>query len=432
MDRLTAAQAAARLGVRTETLYAYVSRGLIARERGSHGSAFDPLEVERFARTRRRSTSPSHGGARVAGADGSPLAVIDTDIALIEDDELWIRGVPVQELIAAPGEPPQFDAVVRWLFERTEHPRAAPHPLVSAGAEAARRMLDALPPGAGAFSRLLAAVAALAAGDPERYDLRPEAVGRVATRLVAGLVDALAPIGDAPGSEAPVAERLWARLSGLPADSGRIRMLDAALILLVDHDMAASTLAARAAASARAHPYAVVAAGLGALDSALHGAVSASVHAMLRDVQQGTDPAAAVAAATRRSNAGIPGFGQPLYPGGDPRARALRDRMAALGDARADAALRIAAEVGDVVRERTGLLPTIDLMLAVMTVAGDMAPDAGETVFAIARSAGWCAHALDEYGRAPLRLRPIGRYVGPDPADVQRASSNARYAEEMR
>ena len=434
MDAFTAAQAAARLGVRTETLYAYVSRGLIARERGAHGSLFDPLEVERFARARRRVTSPSHGAARVAGADGSPLAVIDTDIALIEDGELWIRGVPIDELVAGEGEAPRFDAVVRWLFARTDLPPRDAPPLEGPGSAAASRVLAALPPGAGAFSRLLAAVAALAADDPERYDLRPETVARVATRLVAGLVDALPLLGSeeegidgaSTAADMSVAARLWPRLTALPATPARVRVLDAALVLLVDHDMAASTLAARAAASARAHPYAVVAAGFGALDSALHGAVSVAVHALLRQVQDGADPAAAVATATRLGGAGIPGFGQLLYPDGDPRARLLLQVMREAADPRADAALRLAEQVSAVVHARTGLHPTVDLALAVMALAWEMPADAGETVFAVARSAGWCAHAQDEYGRAPLRLRPIGHYVGPDAADLQRPGSNAR------
>lgn len=437
MEALTASQAAARLGVRTETLYAYVSRGLISRERGAHGSRFDPLEVERFARSRRRTTKPSHGAARPPGADGSPLAVIDTDIALIEDGELWIRAVPIDELVAAPGEEPRFDAVARWLFERTDLPRPATEPLRGPDPAIARRVLEALPPGAPAFSRLLAGVAALAAIDPERYDLRIDAVARVAARLVAGLVDALPPLGageTAPeeGSPlqgdrvVPIAARLWPRLTVLPPTCARVRVLDSALVLLIDHDMAVSTLAARAAASARAHPYAVVAAGFGALDSALHGAVSAAVHALLREVRDGADPAVAVADAARRGGTGIPGFGQPLYPDGDPRARLLLRILGDTEEPRAASALTVAERVIEVVRTRTGLHPTIDLALAVMTLAWEMPADAGEMIFAIARSVGWCAHALDEYGRAPLRLRPIGRYTGPDPADLQRPGSNAR------
>ncbi|MEK8172778.1 citrate/2-methylcitrate synthase [Streptomyces sp. M19] len=68
-----------------------------------------------------------------------------------------------------------------------------------------------------------------------------------------------------------MARRLWSRLTALPADEPSVRALDGALVLLIDHDLAASTLAARVAASARAHPYAVVSAGLGALDGPLHG-----------------------------------------------------------------------------------------------------------------------------------------------------------------
>ena len=360
--------------------------------------------------------------------------MIDTDIALIEDGELWIRGVPIDELVAGEGEAPRFDAVVRWLFARTDLPPRDAPPLEGPGSAAASRVLAALPPGAGAFSRLLAAVAALAADDPERYDLRPETVARVATRLVAGLVDALPLLGSeeegidgaSTAADMSVAARLWPRLTALPATPALVRVLDAALVLLVDHDMAASTLAARAAASARAHPYAVVAAGFGALDSALHGAVSVAVHALLRQVQDGADPAAAVATATRLGGAGIPGFGQLLYPDGDPRARLLLQVMREAADPRADEALRVAEQVSAVVHARTGLHPTVDLGLAVMALAWEMPADAGETVFAVARSAGWCAHAQDEYGRAPLRLRPIGHYVGPDAADLQRPGSNAR------
>lgn len=426
-DRLTAAQAAARLGVRTETLYAYVSRGLIARERGAHGSTFDVLDVEAFARRRRRATGPSHGAARAAGSDGSPLGVIDTDIALIEDGELWLRGVPVDVLAAADDGGGRFDAVVTWLFARSPAPDPRTRPLpVPPGAAAARATVAALPGGAPAFSRLLAAVAALSAVDPERYDPGPEAVARIAARLIAGMVDALPVRGADPGGEVPLAARLWARLTAVPAQDARVAVLDAALVTLVDHDMAVSTLAARAAASARAHPYAVVAAGLGALDSALHGAVSGTAQRMLQEVRDGADPAAAVAAASRAGRAGIPGFGQPSYPAGDPRAAVVLGRMRVSGDNAARDAVRVADAVGAVVEQRTGLRPTVDLALATMALAWDMPYDAGETVFAVSRAAGWCAHALDEYSRPPLRLRPLGRYTGPDPADVQHSVSNAR------
>jgi len=437
MERLTAAQAAARLGVRTETLYAYVSRGLIGRERTARGSSFDVLEVERFARSRRRGHAGSAGPARPAGSDGLPLGVIDTDIALAEDGELWFRGVEaavaagVDEHGAAGGDG-RFDAVVRWLFERTVEPRADAPPLRAAriadDGGRSRAAMAALPKDAPTFSRLLTAVAVLAAEDPGRFDLTAPSVARTAERLIAGMVSILPTRGPDPGQDVSLARRLWSRVSPLPATTASVGLLDAALVLLVDHDIAVSTLAARAAASARAHPYAVVAAGLGALDSALHGAVSTACHAMLREVGDGRDPMSAVAAAARRGGAGVPGFDQPRYPDGDPRARILLAalRAAAVEDRAFAEALRVVDAVTFVVRERTGARPTVDMALAAISLAGDMPEDAGELVFAIARSAGWCAHAADEYTRSPLRLRPIGRYVGPDPADLQPSGVNDR------
>ena len=437
MERLTAAQAAARLGVRTETLYAYVSRGLIGRERTAKGSSFDVLEIERFARSRRRARTVSPGAARAAGSDGLPLGVIDTDIALTEDGELWFRGVEaavaagIDERGTAVGEG-RFDAVVRWLFERTAEPRSDASPLRAAGiageGSRPRAAMAALPADAPAFSRLLTAVAVLAAEDPGRLDLTEPAVARTAERLIAGMVSVLPTRGPDPGEDTSLARRLWSRVRPLPATASRVGLLDAALVLLADHDMAVSTLAARAAASARAHPYAVVAAGLGALDSALHGAVSTACHAMLREVREGKDPVSAVAAAARRAGAGVPGFGQPRYPDGDPRARILLAalRAAAPQDPDMAEALRVVDAVTSVVHDRTGARPTVDVALAAISIAGDMPEDTGELVFAIARSAGWCAHAADEYTRSPLRLRPIGRYVGPDPADLQPSRPNDR------
>ena len=414
-DQLTASQAAARLGVRTETLYAYVSRGLIARQRGAHGSLFDVLEVERFALSRRRTPPPLRGAAPPAGSEGAPFGVIETDITLIDDDRLWFRGVPIEELAAA-GAGHGFDAVVRWLFERTDEPRGDAGPLPPApGADIAAGVVSALPDSAPTFSRLLAAIAALSAVDPERYDIGADAVQRMTVRIISGMTDALPLYGAVPAAGATLAERLWPRLTALPATPVRISVLDAVLTIMIDHDLAVSSLAARAAASARAHPYAVVAAGLGAMDSALHGTMSATVVRVLEGMDAGADPLSAVSAASRGIGAGLPGFGQALYPRGDPRATLLLRRLRDTGDSEAIAAAEAVESLAVVIRERTGLLPTIDAALAAVTVAWGMPPDAGETIFAIARSSGWCAHALDEYTRPPLRLRAIGRYVGPDP-----------------
>ena len=219
------------------------------------------------------------------------------------------------------------------------------------------------------------------------------------------------------GTDLPVDERfplaglLWKRLTTATSTPAGVAVLNAALVLLADHDIAASTLAARVAASTRAHPYAVVGAGLAALDGPLHGAASGLAYALLQDAMR-TDPLTAISAGLR-VGAVTPGFGHRLYPAGDPRAIAL---LALLHDQPADRrALAVVDAVAAAVTERSGVAPNIDFAVAALALLNGMPPDAGEAIFAIARAAGWIAHALEEYGDRPSRFRPNGQYDGRPP-----------------
>ena len=120
LPALTAAQAAARLGVKPATLYAYVSRGLLTRTRTAGGSLFDPLEVEAFARSRRPTSRPAADAAD-GHSPGTPLMAIDHDIALLEDDRLYFRGRPADELADSAG----FETVAWWLWTRDLAARSA-------------------------------------------------------------------------------------------------------------------------------------------------------------------------------------------------------------------------------------------------------------------------------------------------------------------
>jgi citrate synthase len=402
LPRLTAEQTAERLGIKLETLYAYVARGRLQRQRTADGSTFDPLEVERFAATRRR-RSPDAAGH----SEGSPLMVIETRFALIEDGELFYRGRPVAELITEP-----FETVAHWAL--TGRWDAAARFTSGAGVEAARAAADALPAAAGDRDRQLVAVAALAAADPLRASLGPEVVATAGERLLAGMVEVLPGRPGPANGDATLAARLAARLADSPTPA-RVALVNAALVLLLDHDIAISTLAARAAASARATPYGVVIAGLGALDSPLHGNASRAAHRLLARVVAGEDPARAVADTVLTAHGPVPGFGQPLYPQGDPRARLLLGMLAAraASDGPRTAGVVAAVDaVAAVMRDRTGAHPNIDLALGAVSLACGMRDDAGEVLFATARTVGWLVHALDEYAQPALRLRPLGRYVG--------------------
>ncbi len=393
--QLSAAQAAARLDVKLETLYAYVARGLVSRRRTVEGSWFDPLEIEGFARSRqaRGRRTP----ALVGHGSGSPLLVLDTDIALIEDDRLYFRGREAAALAREQG----FEAVAGWLWggDLGEHARFVAD-IASIGAAVA--VVAAMPPPASLLQRIQAGVVALAAADPFGAESSVETLARVGSAAIAGTAAALGADGD---TVAAGLARAWAPEVG-PEVTARI---DEALVLLIDHDLAVSTLSARAAASARASGYAIISSGLGALDSALHGNASQDAVRAIRRVVDG-ESAEAVLGESVIAGRGMPGFGHRLYRGIDPRAAALLDALRATpGTTETIAAVD---RLETVARERAGRHANVDLALGAMVTSFGLPIDAGTAIFALARMAGWIAHAMDEYGRPELRLRPEGRYTG--------------------
>lgn len=397
--RLTTRQAAELLGVKPATVYAYVSRGQLTSRRDpvGRGSSFDAREVEELARRSRREAAVPAGELSVR-----------TALTLIEPDRYYFRGVDAVALASRYA----FEEVAEWLWTGTL-PRGArftapPEPLA-----AARRAVAALPEHSGPVDMLRVAVAAAAVADPLRFDLSEEAVLGSARCLIPTLVGSLPVVGP-PGwaGDGRTARQLWPRLTAREPDPDALAALDLALGLLVDHDLAASTLAVRVAASARAHPYAAVSAGLGALEGPLHGAAGRLAHRMLVEVLE-RGGAAPVVAEYLRAGRRVPGLGHRLYRGEDPRAQALFARLEGLPQAAP--ALAAAREVAAVMARQGGLHPNVDLALAVLTVSCGMAAEAGETVFAVARTAGWIAHALEEYQERPLRMRPSGEYHGPRP-----------------
>jgi citrate synthase len=430
-ERLTSGEAAVRLGVKPATLYAYVSRGLLDRERSPDGrtSTFDPAEVERLARP---------GRARRGRRPATEL-VVRSALTAIDRGRPWYRGLAVTDLAATR----TFEEVAEWLWTgrfpdppatvggsagnaevATGRPGAPAGPAVwqagEAALEAGRRAQAALPEGALPLERVRVIAAAVAAGDELRLELHPAAVTASGRALIAGLVDCLPRPGDPdtatrPGPPAPggagIAERLWAGLSPLDPDPALVGTLDAALVLLADHELAASTVAARVAASVRADPYAVASAGLAAASGTLHGGASLGMEALLAEIDRPQRAARTVGERLRRGER-LRGFGHRLYPAGDPRAAFL---LARLGSAAAGSPRLQVVEALLEATSRRGLPdPNVDLALASLAHVAGMTRGAGEAIFAIARTAGWIAHALEEYDRnTPIRPRAI--YTGPPP-----------------
>jgi citrate synthase len=405
---LTSTQVAQRLGVKPATVYAYVSRGMLHRRLAEDGrtSRFDPAEVDALARRGR----PRRDARRTGLVD----VVLSTSLTEIRDGHLRYRGHDAVELVATSS----FEDVAEllWTGQLTDRARwKAPVPDI----ELARAVSAPLDAPVTPADLIRVTTAAVASSRPLRVDLRPEAVTVHARELLATLVDSLPAVdtGRSRRDSAPaprsgrIAARLWPTLSSVAANPARVRALDAALILLADHELASSTLAARIAASTRSDPYDVVLAGLGAVSGPLHRGAGTTAHRMLVHARSSRSSERAVGEALTPDGT-LPGFGHPLYPEGDPRARCLLELLLPLLGTQ-DAQLVDDTLAAAAVTTPEG--PNVDFALAVLAFSAAMSPDAIEAIFAVARIAGWIAHALEEYAESPLRFRTRAIYVGASP-----------------
>ncbi|MDG2114963.1 MAG: citrate/2-methylcitrate synthase, partial [Actinomycetota bacterium] len=306
---LSASDAAAVLGVKLETLYAYASRGIVTSQRrpGSRGSWFDPVELDAVARRSRRG-----GPARLADMR------FQSSITLVEHGAYYYRGADPLELARSTS----FEAVAEMLWSGSD-PLTGPtwtvdHEAVELGRGAAAQ----LPRRSSVLDRLRAIVPVVGAGDDLRFDLRPEAVASRGGAI-------LASIAAACGSRDSVrhVERVWMTLTDRPPTTAELALVETALVLLADHEVAASTAAVRIAASFRADPYAALGSGLAVLSGAYHGAASIDAVRLLAEAVD-VGPAVAVGEVLRRDGR-VPGLGQTLYPDGDPRYNALLDQIEA-------------------------------------------------------------------------------------------------------
>lgn len=401
-DFLTAREAAELLGVRLETLYAYVSRGLLAseKEEGERARRYrreDLLALRRRGEVKRQPAKALEEALGGALDWGGPL--LESAITAIAGGRVFYRGRDA----AALSREASFEEVVALVWGI---PPEELLPLFAAASWPAeldgwRRRLEALPP----LEAAQALLPILASHDPAGFDLRPAATLKTGARIVVFLAWVAAGGKKAAGGTVATLGKAW----GVAPEARRL--LEAALILCVDHELNVSAFTTRCIASADAPLYGAVAGGLAALAGSRHGGHTRRVEALLDEVGEPGRARQVLAERLRRGEA-IPGFGHPLYPQGDPRAGELLRLAGALYPDAPELELldALIAAAADLLGEK----PTVDcgLVLAARLLA--LPRHSALTLFGLGRAAGWIGHAREQYEKKQL-IRPRARYVGEPP-----------------
>jgi citrate synthase len=284
------------------------------------------------------------------------------------------------------------------------------------------RLLRQLPPSE-AMDTLRTATSALAHYDRDAADDSPAANYRKAVRLTAQIAGLVAAIGRVEQNQGPIdpdpvmgfAANFLYQLTGRRPDALEVRAFDCALILHADHELNASTFAARVAAATLTDIHSAVVGGIGALKGPLHGGANAEVMKMLLDFGATAAPQK-VEAAIREKLARkekIPGFGHRVYKTMDPRAVHLRQLSKDLGKRSGQSHwVEMSERIEAVVKGEKKLNPNVDFYSASMYYALGIPVSLYTPIFAVSRTSGWTAHVLEQFANNRL-IRPRAEYTGP-------------------
>ncbi len=357
---------------------------------------------------------------------------------------LYYRGYEIGDLTARA----TFEEVT-WLLWFGEMPNAAEAAAFGARLRDARGLPDgvvallrALPRDAHPLDALRTAVSLAATLDPDVRAMDRDATVRKAERLTAMIPEIVAAwhrirTGREPVPADPAlghAAHFLYLLDGRVPSPDVARVLDVILSLHADHELNASTFAARVAVATLADLHAAIVAAIATLKGPRHGGANEDVLMLLRGIG---DPERAeefvegrvgrrdgLSRAERAApDARMPGFGHRVYRVDDARARVLRPMARAVAETTGHTRLLDVAErVYAATTRLTGLPVNVDFFSAVVYDALGIAPDLCTSIFASGRIAGWCAHALEQYADNRL-IRPRADYVGPAPRVLEMATA---------
>jgi citrate synthase len=386
LDLLTARQAAERLGIKLDTLYAYVSRGRLQSVSlpGSRERRYRVEDVETMLAAR-------EGERPVRSTETKALMpVIGSSICLIENGRLFYRGKDAIRL----SEWATLEDVATLLWRAEEDADLdADRPDASPGSMSTPGLIE----------RCQISLAAMADADLPAVDLTRTGVIRTGRRILRVLAASVAPL-------TPLLEPVHHRLAAAwRLDETGAEILRQCVVLIADHELNASTFVARCVASTGATPYAVVSAALSALSGRRHGGASARAEVLFAELARGGDAMTVMAGRLARGE-DLPGFGHFLYPTGDPRATTI---LAAITRTLPEARPLIESAVAAGTR-LTGRPPNVDFALAATATALALPRNAALALYIVGRAVGWIAHAIEQY-ESGILIRPRARYVGLQP-----------------
>ena len=389
---LSANEAAAELSISPATLYAYVSRGLVRSEPTGEGARARRYRAEdvRGLKNRRAPLIETQG---LKSAD---LPVMDSAVSTITLEGPVYRGARAIDL----AEHATFEQTATLLWDASTSDPFANENLPRLSSEM-REVLAATGRDA-PINRAIAVLALATDADPSAFNNTPEGRAATGARLARLVVSTM--LKTQPKS-LPVHEQIvqaWALNHPYAND-----LVRRALVLVADHELNPSTFTVRCAASTGLSLYDAVIAGLVALKGPRHGGVGPQASRLLDTLLAG-DAAAIIRERTALGER-FPGFGHMVYRDGDPRAEALLRVLVKAGIDK-----RQTIEIPERIREATGAFANCDYALAVMCRSLNMPAGSETTLFAIARLAGWIAHAIEQLETHKL-IRPRARYVGPAP-----------------
>jgi citrate synthase len=352
------------------------------------------------------------------------VVVSTSELCFIDGDRgrLLYRGFDIHDLVAHAS----FEETV-YLLWHGKLPNRAELTRFNKDLAAARRLpprvvslLRSLPRKADPMDVVRTGVSAMGIHDPDAADNSREANLRKALRIQAQVPTLVAAWGRIRKGKAPVPPN--ARL-GLGANFlymlfGRkptplaARAMDTALILHADHELNASTFAARVTAATLSDIYSGVVSGIGALKGPLHGGANVGVIRMLLEIGDVERAEAWIKSALAQKRR-IMGFGHRVYHTEDPRATHLRRLSEALGREAGDLKwYEMSRIVERVVKDQKGLNPNVDFYSASTYYSMGVDPELYTPIFVASRVAGWTAHVLEQHANNRL-IRPRAEYTGP-------------------